>query len=113
MHKLLKTNLEARSVALNSSATNLSLFAEEGVQALGIYLNPRQLYENKVEANHVVVLHVFQGAGEFEVIQEGQEILKAQITRGDIFSLPALCSYKIDNQSKSNFIASVLVVQTQ
>ena len=111
MSHLLKTNLEARSVALSTSATNLSLFAGDEVEAVGIYLNQRQSYENRVAPKQVIVLHVFQGAGEFEVTQDGQEPFRAQITRGDIFSLPADSSFKISNEAKSNFIASQLIVQ--
>lgn len=108
---LLKTNLEARSVSLSSGLSNLALFGDEKVNAQGIYLNPRQSYENTTDGEKVVILHVFQGVGDFELSQEGQEIFKTEISRSDILVLPKNSSYKISNYNKSNFIASELVVQ--
>gem|GEM_PF-4737662 len=111
MAELLKTNLEARSVSLSSGLSNLLLFSDESVNAQGIYLNPRQSYENVIDGQNVVILHVFQGVGDFEMSQEGQEPFKTQISRSDILVLPQNSSYKISNQLKSNFIASELTVQ--
>ncbi|MBS1988444.1 hypothetical protein JST56_05635 [Candidatus Dependentiae bacterium] len=108
---LLKTNLEARSVSLSSGLSNLALFGDEKVNAQGIYLNPRQSYENTTDGQKVVILHVFQGVADFELSQEGQELFKTEISRSDILVLPKNSSYKISNYNKSNFIASELVVQ--
>ena len=91
--------------------SHLALFNDEKVNAQGIYLNPRQSYEKTIDGQEVVILHVFQGVGDFQLTQEGQESFKTEISRSDILVLPQNSSYKISNQNKSNFIASELIVQ--
>lgn len=110
MAELLKTNLEARSVSLSSGASHSELLSDERVTVQGIYLNPRQSYEKNVNQNQVLIIQVFQGVGDFELNQEGQEMLKTEISRSDILVLPQNSSYKILNHNKSNFIASELTV---
>lgn len=110
MKSLLKTNLEARIATLSSSSTHLIFFEEENIQELGICLNQRQTYEDSVDESHVVIIHIFQGVGDFEITQNG-EIQNFQATRGDIFSLPQGCQYKVINTTKTNFIASLTRVK--
>jgi len=108
--KVIKSNVEARSVSVVDDAKNVSLFTTDQVHCNAIYLKQHENYSGTTTEENSVILSTFQGAGELQV-KDGDDRLSLQIMSSDIFSIPSNTSYTILNTGQDCLMISETIIK--
>jgi len=110
--KVIKSNVYSRKASLIEGQQQVSLFHQNGISCLGIYLNSQQQYSFAVEPNVVAVLSIFAGSAEIQCVKTTEQ-LEVSVVTGDVIQTPSSSTLKIFNISANGLIASLLMVHTK